>query len=53
MYRITGFEFLVSFDTVHFDRQAYDILGWLGDVGGIMQGLSWIGGLVIGSYYAP
>ena len=51
-YKITGFEILLDYDIIEIDRNSYDILAWLGDVGGIMQGLEWIGLILIGSYYA-
>ena len=38
---------------ISISRQSYDFLGWLGDIGGIMQGLEWIGLIFIGTYYAP
>lgn len=52
-YRITGFELMIRFDVAQISRDSYDILAWLGDVGGIMQGLEWIGLLIVGSYYSP
>jgi hypothetical protein len=29
------------------------LLGWLGEVGGMMQALEWLGLILIGTYYAP
>ena len=35
------------------NRHSYDLLAWLGDIGGILQGLEWIGLILIGTYYVP
>jgi len=52
-YRVTGFELLNNFDVVHISRSSYDLLGWLGDIGGILQGLEWIGLICVATYYSP
>lgn len=44
---------MLDSDSLKINRNAYDILGWLGDIGGVLQGLEWIGILIVGTYYAP
>ena len=52
-YKITGFEILLNPDIETISRHSYDVLEWLGDMGGMMQGLEWIGLILIGTYYVP
>lgn len=50
-YKFTGVEILFDFNLEIVNRQTYDSLQLLGDVGGLQQGLSWIG-IILVSWYS-
>lgn len=52
-YRITGFEIYVNQDIIYIHRRAYDFLAWIGDIGGFLQGIGWVGYVLVGFYYSP
>ena len=35
---------------MHISRQSYDLLAWLGDIGGLLQALEWIGMFFMASF---
>ena len=49
-YKFTGVEVLLDFDKREVNRNTYDTLAMLGDVGGLQQGLDWIGILLVSWY---
>ena len=51
-YKIIGLDQLYSHDLYMVSRETYDLLTWLGDIGGFMQGLEWIGIVIVCTYYS-
>ena len=46
-YKYTSFEVTLSFDTVITNRETYDFLEYLGDLGGLLEALMWFGNVVM------
>ena len=34
----------------HYNRQSYNLLDWIGDVGGLFDGLTILGGIIMSAY---
>lgn len=49
-YKFTGFDLYFDLNLYTVERSTYDILQLLGDVGGLLQGLEWIGWALTGWY---
>ncbi len=49
-YKFIGAEYIFNVDQTVFTRQNYDILNWIGDVGGLDSALYIIGVLIISGY---
>ena len=43
-------EFVMSQDEEHFERAVYNVLDFIGDIGGLFDGLKWIGILFLGPF---
>ena len=47
LYKFTGFELNLSFDENITQRETYDILEWMGDLGGLFEALQIIGYIIM------
>lgn len=51
-YKFTGLEILLNFDLVIYNRETYDTLQWLGDLGGLNDALSVFGRVAVSGFAA-
>lgn len=46
-FKFTGFDLYHDTSLHTVQRSTYHILQWLGDIGGLLQGLQWIGSAIV------
>ena len=50
LYKFTSLEFSLDESILVKTRETYDVLSWLGDCGGLRDGVFWIGSVIVGIY---
>lgn len=49
-YKFTSLEVNVNTSIKAYTRETYDVLSWLGDCGGLRDGVIWIGSVIISAF---
>ena len=50
IYKFTSLNVSLDSSIKAFTRETYDVLSWLGDCGGLRDGIIWIGSVIISAF---
>ena len=48
LYKFVSFDLYVTLDSLVTERESYSVLEWLGDIGGLLDALQYIGHFLVG-----